>query len=92
MARIALATSSSFRGLPYARPTFENAMLHSSSPEQLVPVIISVYAGNEHTLRLVKLTSSIWRHRNGRKIEECTSRLLARVTLSFFDLTVCTPF
>jgi hypothetical protein len=55
IARIALAISSPSRGLPYARPTFENAVLHSSSPEQLVPVIFSVYAGDE----LAKLTGSI---------------------------------
>ena len=56
MACIALAISPSFRGLPYARPTFENAVLHSSSPEQLVPVIFSVCAGDE---QLAKLTGSI---------------------------------
>ena len=35
MACIASMISSSFAGLPHARPTFENAMLHSSSPELL---------------------------------------------------------
>jgi len=59
MACIALAIHSSFRGLPYACPTFDKAILHSSSPEQLVPVIISVYAGDEHAPRLAKPTSSI---------------------------------
>lgn len=43
MAWIALAISSSFMGLPPIRPTFENAILHSSSPELLLPATISVH-------------------------------------------------
>jgi len=59
MACIALAISPSFRGLPYARPTFENAIYHSSSPEQLVPVIFSVDTCDDHALQIPELTSSI---------------------------------
>ena len=49
MAWIALAISSSFIGFPHARPTFENAILHSSSPELLLPAAISVHG--EQVLR-----------------------------------------
>jgi hypothetical protein len=59
MACIALAISSSFKDSPYARPTSENAMLHSSSPEKLVPVIFSVDTCDKNALQLAKLTSNI---------------------------------
>jgi len=42
-----------FFGSPHARPTFENATLHSSSPEFSPAVIISAYG--RHTLQLTNL-------------------------------------
>lgn len=59
MAVIALATSSSFRGLPWARPTFENATLHSSSPAALLLLSVMISADVEQAHQLADLTSGI---------------------------------
>jgi hypothetical protein len=48
MASIALATSSSVRGLPWARPTFENATLHSSSPDAFALLSVTTSVDEEY--------------------------------------------